>query len=68
MRMLAALGLALGGEQAGTVVCPWQFCDEQGEVLSDMRLEALWGHAGQGALLPEAALENYVRRRKPRVE
>jgi FAD-dependent urate hydroxylase len=65
MRMLAALGLASGVEQAGTVVCRWQFCDEQGEVLSDTDLQALWGHAGpcigiertklQGALLPGIA-------------
>jgi 2-polyprenyl-6-methoxyphenol hydroxylase-like FAD-dependent oxidoreductase len=65
MRMLAALGLASGVEQAGTVVCRWQFCDEHGEVLSDTDLEALWGHAGpcvgiertklQGALLPGVA-------------
>ena len=65
MRMLAALGLASGVEQAGTVVCRWQFCDQQGEVLSDTDLEALWGHAGpcvgiertklQGALLPGVA-------------
>jgi 2-polyprenyl-6-methoxyphenol hydroxylase-like FAD-dependent oxidoreductase len=62
MRMLATLGLAASVEQAGTVVARWQFCDEQGEVLSDTDLEALWGNAGpcvgiertklQGALLP----------------
>src|ERR1700692_782461 len=65
MRMLAALGLASGVEQAGTVVRRWQFCDEQGEVLSSTDLEALWGRAGpcvgiertklQGALLPGVA-------------
>jgi 2-polyprenyl-6-methoxyphenol hydroxylase-like FAD-dependent oxidoreductase len=65
MRMLAALGLASGVEQAGTVICRWQFCDEHGEVLSDTDLEALWGNAGpcvgiertklQGALLPGVA-------------
>src|SRR6202047_4361033 len=65
MRMLAALGLASGVEIAGAVVTRWQFCDEQGEVLSDTDLEALWGHAGpcvgiertklQGALLPGVA-------------
>jgi 2-polyprenyl-6-methoxyphenol hydroxylase-like FAD-dependent oxidoreductase len=65
MRMLAALGLAAGVEQAGMVVRRWQFCNEQGEVLSDTDLEALWGHAGpcvgiertklQGALLPGVA-------------
>ena len=46
MRMLAALGLASGVEQAGAVVSRWQFCDEQGEVLSDTDLEVLWGHSG----------------------
>src|SRR5580693_1811457 len=65
MRMLAALGLASGVEAAGTVVTRWQFCDEQGEVLSDTDLEELWGHDGpcvgiertklQGALLPGIA-------------
>jgi FAD-dependent urate hydroxylase len=65
MRMLAALGLASGVERAGTVVSRWQFCDEQGEVLSDTDLKALWGNAGpcvgiertklQGALLPGVA-------------
>jgi FAD-dependent urate hydroxylase len=62
MRMLAALGLAAGVEAAGAVVSRWQFCDEQGEVLSETDLDALWGRAGpcigiertklQGALLP----------------
>jgi 2-polyprenyl-6-methoxyphenol hydroxylase-like FAD-dependent oxidoreductase len=65
MRMLAALGLAAGVEQAGTVVRRWQFCNQQGEVLSDTDLDALWGDAGrcvgiertklQGALLPGVA-------------
>ena len=65
MRMLAALGLASGVEIAGAVVSRWQFCDEQGEVLSDTDLAALWGHAGpcvgiertklQVALLPGVA-------------
>jgi 2-polyprenyl-6-methoxyphenol hydroxylase-like FAD-dependent oxidoreductase len=62
MRILSALGLASGVETAGAVVRRWQFCDQQGEVLSDTDLEALWGHTGscvgiertklQGALLP----------------
>jgi hypothetical protein len=29
MRMLAALDLAAGVEQAGTVVSQWQFCDHK---------------------------------------
>jgi 2-polyprenyl-6-methoxyphenol hydroxylase-like FAD-dependent oxidoreductase len=62
MRMLLSLGLAAGVEDAGAVVRRWQFCDEQGEVLSETDLEALWGDAGpcvgiersklQRALLP----------------
>jgi 2-polyprenyl-6-methoxyphenol hydroxylase-like FAD-dependent oxidoreductase len=62
MRMLLSLGLAAGVEDAGAVVRRWQFCDEQGVVLSETDLEALWGGAGpcvgiersklQRALLP----------------
>jgi len=62
MRMLRSLGLAAGGENAGTVVRRWCFCDEHGDFLSETDLEALWGNAGpcvgierpklQQALLP----------------
>ena len=62
MRMLLSLGLAAGVQNAGAVVRRWQFHDEQGKVLSETDLEALWGDAGpcvgiersklQRALLP----------------
>ncbi|MBU6484440.1 MAG: FAD-dependent monooxygenase [Betaproteobacteria bacterium] len=65
MRMLRSLGLAAGVENAGAVVRRWQFCNEQGDVLSETDLEALWGDAGpcvgierpelQRALLPGVA-------------
>src|ERR1700674_4155106 len=65
MRMLLSLGLAAGVEKEGTVVRRWQFCDEQGNLLSETDLETLWGDAGpcvgiersklQGALLPGVA-------------
>jgi 2-polyprenyl-6-methoxyphenol hydroxylase-like FAD-dependent oxidoreductase len=65
MRMLLALGLAAGVENAGAVVRRWQFCDEHGDLLSETDLEALWGDAGpcvgierpklQRALLPGVA-------------
>jgi FAD-dependent urate hydroxylase len=65
MRMLRSLGLAAGVESAGVVVRQWQFCDEQGNVLSETDLAALWGDAGpcvgiersnlQRALLPGVA-------------
>jgi 2-polyprenyl-6-methoxyphenol hydroxylase-like FAD-dependent oxidoreductase len=43
MRMLLALGLAAGVENAGTGVSRWQFCDAQGELLAETNLAALWG-------------------------
>jgi 2-polyprenyl-6-methoxyphenol hydroxylase-like FAD-dependent oxidoreductase len=65
MRMLLALGLAASVENAGTIVCRWQFCDEQGDLLSETDLDALWGDVGccvgierpkrQRALLPGVA-------------
>src|SRR5580704_10333535 len=65
MRILRALGLAAGVENAGAVVRRWQFCDEHGDLLSETDLEALWGDAGlcvgierpklQRALLPGVA-------------
>jgi 2-polyprenyl-6-methoxyphenol hydroxylase-like FAD-dependent oxidoreductase len=65
MRMLQSLGLAVGVQNGGAVVRRWQFCDQQGEVLSETDLEALWGGAGpcvgiersklQRALLPGVA-------------
>jgi 2-polyprenyl-6-methoxyphenol hydroxylase-like FAD-dependent oxidoreductase len=65
MRILRSLGLAASVENAGAVVRRWQFCDDQGEVLSETDLEMLWGVAGpcigieraklQSALLPGVA-------------
>ena len=46
MRMLLSLGLSAGVENEGPVVRRRQFCDEQGEVLAETDLEALWGDAG----------------------
>jgi FAD-dependent urate hydroxylase len=46
MRMLVGLGLAANVESAGAVVRRWQFCDQQGELLSETDLEALWGDVG----------------------
>jgi 2-polyprenyl-6-methoxyphenol hydroxylase-like FAD-dependent oxidoreductase len=46
MRMLLSLGLAAGVMDAGAVVRRWKFCDEQGTVLSETDLVALWGDAG----------------------
>jgi len=57
MRMLRSLGLAAGVANAGSVVRRWQFCDEQGEVLSETDLEALWGDAGPCVGIERHALQ-----------
>src|SRR5215471_2990790 len=46
MRMLTPLGLGSGVEKAGAVVRRWHFCDQQGNLLSETDLEALWDGAG----------------------
>src|ERR1700746_3141704 len=46
MRMRGSLGLAAGVENVGAVVRQWQFCNEQGDVLSEIDLGTLWGDAG----------------------
>src|SRR5260370_17481729 len=46
VRVLRALGVGKAVEQAGAVVRRWGFCDQQGEVLCDTDLEAMWGEVG----------------------
>src|SRR5260370_16329299 len=46
MRILNALGLGTAIERAGAIVLRWDFCDDQGEVLCETDLKALWGDAG----------------------
>lgn len=46
MRVLHALGLGAAIEHAGAVVRRWDFCDEQGEVLCETDLKALWSDVG----------------------
>ncbi len=46
MRVLRALGLGKAVEQAGAVVRHWGFFDQQGEILCDTDLEAMWGEVG----------------------
>jgi 2-polyprenyl-6-methoxyphenol hydroxylase-like FAD-dependent oxidoreductase len=72
MRALSALGLASLVERAGTVLRRWGFCDQQGEVLCETDLEALWKDVGpcigierpklQQALLAGAAPIPYAAR------
>jgi FAD-dependent urate hydroxylase len=46
MRILHALGMGAAVEEAGTVIRRWSFCDQQGEMLCQIDLEALWGDVG----------------------
>jgi 2-polyprenyl-6-methoxyphenol hydroxylase-like FAD-dependent oxidoreductase len=46
MRVLRTLGVGTAVERAGTVIRFWDFCDDQGEVLSETDLTALWGDVG----------------------
>lgn len=46
LRVLRTLGLGTAVERAGTVIRRWDFCDEQGEVLSETNLTALWKDSG----------------------
>ncbi|SRR5579884_718257 len=43
MRVLNALGTGAAVERAGAVIRQWGFCDQQGEVLCETDLQALWG-------------------------
>ena len=46
MRMMRNLGMNAGIEQAGCVIRRLGFCDQQGEVLCETDLEALWDDVG----------------------
>jgi len=57
MRMLRSLDLAAGVENAGAIIRRWQFCNEQGNVLSETDLESLWGDAGPCVGIERAKLQ-----------
>jgi len=46
MRVLRTLGVGTAVERSGTVIRHWDFCDEQGEVLSETDLTSLWNDVG----------------------
>src|SRR3954471_4064154 len=47
MRILYAPGMGAAVEQAGARICHGDFCDQQGEVLSETNLEAQWEKWGR---------------------
>ena len=60
MRMLHALGMGAGVEHAGMVVRRWGFCDQQGEVLCETDLGALWGDVGLCIGIERTALQQVL--------
>jgi FAD-dependent urate hydroxylase len=46
VRILRTLGMSADVEQAGTILRRWGFCDQQGEQLCEIDLQALWGEVG----------------------
>jgi len=46
VRILRTLGMSLDVEQAGTTLHRWSFRDQQGELLCEIDLQALWGEVG----------------------
>jgi FAD-dependent urate hydroxylase len=60
MRVLRALGMDADIKRAGTVLRRWGFCDEQGEMLFDVDLEALWEDAGPCIGIERAKLQRVL--------
>src|ERR1700674_3660107 len=61
LRVLRALGMGEAVEQAGTVVRRWGFFDQQGEVLCDTDLEAMWGEVGPCIGITRPSLQQALR-------
>jgi 2-polyprenyl-6-methoxyphenol hydroxylase-like FAD-dependent oxidoreductase len=60
MRILHALGMDTAVEHAGAVIRHWDFCDQQGELLSETDLEALWGAVGSFIGIERAKLHQVL--------
>ncbi len=61
VRVLRALGMGAAVEQAGAVIRHWDFCDQQGIVLCETDLEALWGEVGPFIGIARTALQRVLR-------
>ena len=61
LRVLRALGMGKAVEQAGAVVRSWGFFDQQGEVLCDTDLEAMWGEVGPCIGIERPSLQQALR-------
>lgn len=45
INILRSLGLGAAAEKAGAVIHYWDFCDQEGEVLCESDLDAVWGES-----------------------
>ena len=45
IRMLHLLGMGAAVEEIGAIIHSWGFCDQEGKVLCETDLQALWGDA-----------------------
>ncbi|HEV2356645.1 MAG TPA: FAD-dependent monooxygenase [bacterium] len=60
MRILRALGLDRAVEAAGWINPRWCFCDQQGDVLCETDLEALWGDVGPWVAIERTKLHHVL--------
>jgi 2-polyprenyl-6-methoxyphenol hydroxylase-like FAD-dependent oxidoreductase len=61
VRILRRLGISYDVEQAGTTLHRWSFCDEQGELLCEIDLPALWGEVGPTIGIARSELQQVLR-------
>ncbi|SRR5579875_39711 len=60
MRIMHALGMGAAIEQRGWINRQWCFCDQQGGVLSETDLEALWGGVGRWVAIARVDLHEVL--------
>jgi 2-polyprenyl-6-methoxyphenol hydroxylase-like FAD-dependent oxidoreductase len=61
VRILRTLGMSVDVEQAGTNLHSWSFCDQQGELLCEIDLQALWGEVGPTIGIARTELQQVLR-------
>ena len=61
LRMLREIGIGDAVRQAGTIVRRWLYRDQNGEVLSEIDLETLWGDVGPLIGIEHARLQEALR-------
>jgi len=60
VRILRTLGMSADVEQAGTSLRNWSFCDQQGELLCEIDLQALWGEVGPSIGIARTRLQQVL--------